>query len=101
MSRAIASRCLGRRLGLLVGGVGDDGDVQLAEAEVLDRSPREREVAEVRRVEPAAEDPYCHSRTSSPISTSWPLRAPAAFKTASSSSPVGASPMIRKPRSVR
>ena len=42
---------LGRRLGRLVGGVGDDGDVQLVEAEVLDRGSGEREVAEVRRVE--------------------------------------------------
>ena len=81
--------------------VGDDRDVQLVEAEVLDGRPREREVADVRRVEAAAQDPYCHSRTSSPISTSWPFRAPAAFSTASSSSPTGASPMIRKPRSVR
>ena len=63
---------------------------------------RERDVTEVRRVEAAAEDAdYCHSSVSSPISTSWPLRAPAALSTASSSSPCGASPMIRKPRSVR
>ena len=77
-------------------------DVQLVDAEALDGRPRERDVTDVRRVEAAAEDPgYCHSSTSSPISTSWPLRAPAAFSTASSSSPCGASPTIRKPRSVR
>ena len=92
---------LGRSLRELVRRVGDDRDVQLVEAEVLPGRSRERKVAEVRWVEPAAEDPYCHSRTSSPISTSWPLWAPAAFRTASSSSPWGASPMIRKPRSVR
>ena len=92
---------LGRGLGVLVRRVCDHGDVQLSEVEPLDRGAGEGEVADVRRVEPTAQDPYCHSRTSSPISTSWPLRAPAAFSTASSSSPAGASPMIRKPRSVR
>ena len=82
--------------------VGDDRDVQVVDAEVLHGRPCERDVAEVRRVEAAAEDAdYCHSSVSSPISTSWPLRAPAALSTASSSSPCGASPMIRKPRSVR
>ena len=35
----------------------------------------------MRRVERAAEDArHCHSRTSSPISTSWPFRAPAALQ---------------------
>ena len=92
----------GRGLRRLVRRIGDDGDVQVVEAEVLHGGPCEREVTEVRRVEAAAEDAgYCHSRVSSPISTSWPLRAPPLLSTASSSSPCGASPMIRKPRSVR
>ena len=64
---------------------------------------RERDVAEVRRVEarrracPITAD----SSVSSPISTSWPLRAPAALSAASSSSSSRRLAETRKPRSVR
>ena len=92
---------LGGSDGLLVSGCDDHRHVQAVELQALHRRPGERDVAVVRRVERAAKDAYCHSSVSSPISTSWPLRAPAALSTASSSSPSGASPMMRKPRSVR
>ena len=92
---------LGGSHGLLVPGCDDHGHVEAVEAQALHRRAGERDVAVVRRVERAAEDAYCHSSVSSPISTSCPLRAPAALSTASSSSPCGASPMMRKPRSVR
>ena len=71
-------------------GVGDDRDVQPSS-----RSAR-RPPGRARRGRCAAGrsrrrgSRYCHSSTSSPISTSWPLRAPAARSAASSSSPSGA-----------
>ena len=47
---------LDRRLGGLVRRVGDDRDVEVVDAEARHGRLRERDVAEVRRVEPAAED---------------------------------------------
>ena len=81
-----------RRDGLLVAGIDHDRDEQPLELEASDRLPAERHVAVVRRVERAAQDPYCHSSTSSPISTSTPLRTPAVRSAASSSSPSGGCP---------
>ena len=48
---------VGRRRRPLVPGVLDDEDEEPLEAEVLDRGPGERDVADVRRVEGAAQDP--------------------------------------------
>jgi hypothetical protein len=70
--------------------------------ELPQRSFRQRDVAEMRRVERAAEDRRRQSVTvSSPISTSAPVFAPAARSTSSSSSPSGGVPTTRNPRSVR
>ena len=72
------------------------------DGEALARCRGDRNVPEVRWIERAAvEDGHSHSSTSSPISTSWPSRAPAARRIASSSSSGGGVPVTRKPRSVR
>src|SRR6266545_4677073 len=77
-------------------------DHEPLEPEVVERRTGESEVPVVRRVERAAEEPgHASSNTSSPISTSAPVFAPAARNASSSSSPSGAVPVIRKPRSVR
>ena len=74
-----------QRLGLdlLVPGSLDDPDEQAVEVEVVAARARERDVADVRRIERAAEDADAHgshSSSSSPSSTSAPRRTPAAFK---------------------
>src|SRR6266508_4022659 len=93
---------LERGLDRLVPRVVADEHEQLVEVEFLERAARELDVPEVRWIEGAAEEPD-HSKTSvsSPISISCPLRAPAARSACSSSSPSGARPWTRKPRSVR
>ena len=92
-SRAIASRCSAGACERLVSRGRDHRHAQVVDREVLHCRLGERDVTDVRRVEAAAEDPrHCHSNASSPISTSCPLRTPAAFSAASSSSPCGASP---------
>ena len=63
---------LGRSRGSLVTGIRDDEDDELRELELAQRCLRESDVAEVRRVEDAAQDSrrgYCHSSSSSPTST--------------------------------
>ena len=72
---------LGVELGLLVSGARDDEHEQPVGAERAERSLGERHVAEVRRVERAAEDRRPHRvDVSSPTSTSAPVLAPAARK---------------------
>ena len=67
--------------------VGDDDHHDPLEAELPLGGVRERDVAVVRRVERAAEQAdHSHTSVSSPISTSVPVRAPAALSAASSSS---------------
>ena len=72
----------------LVAGIGDDEDEELVEPELRERRPCERDVPDVRRVEDAAEDPYCHSSSSSPTST-WAPRLIPILRSASSSSSAG------------
>ena len=89
---------VGRRPDVLVPGILDDADEQPLEVEVLDSPARELDVPDVRRVEGAAEDADAHgahSSSSSPISTSAPLRTPADRSASSSSSPSGTSPTTR------
>ena len=98
-----ATAGLGVRDDALVPGPLGDEDEQPVGAELIPSALRERNVAEVRRVEDAAEDRGGHDRirVSSPTSTSAPVLAPAARRAASSSSGPGAEPVTRKPRSVR
>src|SRR6266516_3469203 len=72
-------------------------------AELLIRGVRQRHVPVVRRIEGAAEQGrHWNSSTSPSSSTSSPLRAPAAWSAAaSSSSSFGTAPVMRNPRSVR
>ena len=87
---------------VLVGGIAADEHVEPFELELFECPPRELEVAVVRRVEGAAEEPdHFQIIVSSPTSTSEPVRAPAARSARSSSSPSGGTPVTRKPRSVR
>ena len=94
---------LGRRRRLLVAGIGDDEDEKRLEPVVLARRSRELDVADVRGIERAAEDPEarlrlghsCHSSTSPSTSTSTPLRMPAARSASSSSAGGGVRPAIR------
>ena len=114
-ARAMASRSSAGASEGLCAGVGDDRDVKVVDAEVRHalasatwprwrrRPPRmpmavwcelgRRRVAPPRTRRFVAmrrhSRHHCHSSVSSPISTSWPLRAPAALSTASSSSPCG------------
>ncbi len=94
----------GRRADLLVPGILDDTHEQPVELERRDSSAGERDVAVVWRIErpPEHADAHgCHSSSSSPISTRVPGRTPAPRSASSSSSPSGASPTTRNPRSVR
>ena len=93
---------LDRAVDVLVPRVGHDHHHDLAEPQLVLGRVRERHMADVRRVECAAEETG-HSSTSvsSPTSTSLPVRAPAARSAASSSSWGGGEPSTRKPRSVR
>ena len=88
---------------VLVARILDDPHEQPVEVESLDAAPCELDVAQVRRVERAAEDAdaHSHSSSSSPISTSTPRRMPAPRSASSSSSSLGTAPTTRKPRSVR
>ena len=93
---------LGRQVDILVARVGDDDDHDPLEAELSLGGVRERDMPVVRRVErPAKEADHSHTSVSSPISTSVPVRAPAALSAASSSSGGGGVPVTRRPRSVR
>ena len=92
---------VGREVDVLVAGPLRHEHDEAREREALLRAFGERDVARMRRVERAAEQAYCHSSVSSPISTSSPSRAPAALRIASSSCPSGGRPVTRKPRSVR
>ncbi len=74
---------------------------ELRNREVLLRRPRQLDMADMRRVERAAEEAYPHSSVSSPTSTSSPSRAPAALRIASSCAGSGGRPVMRKPLSVR
>ena len=90
--------CIRRGGDLLVPRLGHDADEQAPEPEVLDARAGERHVADVWRVEGSAQHAGghgCHSSSSSPISTSAPLRTPASRKAASSSSSGGGSPETR------
>ena len=87
----------------LVPGIGDDKDEQLVEAVVITRRAGELDVADMRGIERAAENPEprlrlahsCHSSTSPSTSTSTPLRIPAARSASSSSAGGGVRPAIR------
>ena len=83
--------------------VSDDNDDEALELELPGRGLRQRDVADVRRVEGATENAGGQAITmvSPPTSTSVPFRAPAARSAASSSAAGGGSPRTRKPRSVR
>jgi hypothetical protein len=80
---------------VLVARVGDDVDEQTVEPEQLHGRQGERDVPVVRRIEGAAQKPYCHSRTSSPTSTSAPRLTPALRSASSSSGAGGGVPTTR------
>ena len=86
---------LGRSGRLLVPGVGDDEDEEPLEAELRDRCARKGHVTDVRRIEGAAEDAYCHSSASPSSSTSAPRLTPARRSASSSSSAGGGVPTTR------
>lgn len=86
----------------LVSGARSHEDEQAIGAELAQRSFRQRNMSQVRRIERAAEDRRRQSVTvSSPISTSAPGLAPTARSASSSASRSGGFPTIRNPRSVR
>ena len=94
---------LGRRDHLAVARRRRDEHEQPVDRQLLERGPGERDVADLRRVEGAAEDPGRHwnSSTSPSTSTSSPSFAPTSRSARSSSSSEPGVPCTRKPRSVR
>lgn len=94
---------LGRRRDVLVAGRGVDEHDQLVKRERLLGGCSQLDVAVVRRVESASEEPDhgTYSSDSWPISTVAPRFAPASRSTRASSSAAGGGPTTRKPSSVR
>ena len=100
---------VGRRIDVLVAGIGNDEHDEPIEPELGLRATRQLDMSTVRRVERTAEEPQhgprrphqASSNSSSPISTVAPSFAPAARSARSSSSSVGGVPRTRNPSSVR